>query len=127
MSVRDCIEAILSLETIDELASFLQSHPVAQVRRELLDGFDARCEYVDANEWATAVRICEALAIIGWGPREQVDAISGFNGDCWQTQFITDKNEYRFRFAYWSKRKAGWMTPGYAALCQSRLSKPPTR
>ena len=108
MSDRNIISAIMSLEAIDDLVSFLQSQPISSVRCELLDGFDARFEYVDANEWATAVRICEALAIIGWGTRERVDAISCFNGDAWETQFLTDRGEFRFRFACWSKRKAGW-------------------
>lgn len=108
MSVRDTISTIMSFDALDTLASFLQSQPVSSVQSELLHRFDAMFEYVDANEWATAVRICEALAIIGWGSREQVDAISRFNGDAWETQFVTDKGEFRFRFAYWSKRKAGW-------------------
>jgi hypothetical protein len=108
MNVRDAIADIMSLESIDELTSFLQSQPIAKIRRELVDRFDAVFEYVDADEWATGVRICEALAIVGWGSREQVDAISGFNGDAWETHFITNKGEYRFRFACWSKRKAGW-------------------
>ncbi len=108
MSVHKTISAIMSIKEIDDLASFLKSQSVAKVRSELLDSFDSLFEYVDANEWATAVRICEALAVIGWGPREQVDAISRFNGDVWETYFVTDKGEYRFRVARWSKRKAGW-------------------
>ena len=108
MSKRVTIDSITALETLGELEAFLQSQPIDSVRSELLRRFDGLLEYVDANQWATAVRICEALAIIGWGAREQVDAISRYNGDCWETQFVTDNDERRFRFAYWSKRKAGW-------------------
>jgi hypothetical protein len=66
-------------------------------------------EYNDANEWATAVRICEALAIVGWDDRERVDAISRFNGDCWETFFVDGADEFRFRQGGWTKRKAGWV------------------
>jgi len=66
-------------------------------------------EYRDAQDWATAVRICEALAIIGWGSRERVDAISHFNGDCWETFFVNARGAYRYREGRWRKRKAGWL------------------
>lgn len=108
MSEHVPIDTITALGTLGELEAFLQSQPIDIVRNELLRGIDALLEYADANQWATAVRICEALAIIGWGTREQVDAISRYNGDCWETQFVTDKDELRFRLARWSKRKAGW-------------------
>jgi len=102
------IDTIMGLETLGELEALLQSQPIDSVRSELLRRLDPLLEYSDANQWATAVRICEALAIIGWGAREQVDAISRYNGDSWETQFVNNKGERRFRFAYWSKRKAGW-------------------
>lgn len=104
----DIVQSVMSLETIDELTSFLESRVAADARSELLAKLDTLIDYADAHEWATAVRMCESLAIVGWGDREQIDAISHFNGDCWETQFVTDRNEYRFRFARWSRRKAGW-------------------
>ena len=55
------------------------------------------------------MRICEALAIIGWAPRERVDAISRFNGDHQHTSFVNDQGEMRFRAGPWTKRKAGWV------------------
>jgi hypothetical protein len=78
MSERVTVDLIMTLVTLDELGEFLQSQPVDSVRTELLHILDGLLEYEDANQWATAVRICEALAIIGWGAREQVDAISRY-------------------------------------------------
>ncbi|MEW4453756.1 hypothetical protein AB1L30_13870 [Bremerella sp. JC817] len=102
------VKAILALETIDELSTFLESQDVDEVRVEMLARFDQLIEYSDADQWAVAVRVCETLAMIGWGDREPVDAISHFNGDCWETRFVTAQNEFRFQLARWSKRKAGW-------------------
>jgi hypothetical protein len=117
MSKLDIIESVMSLESLDELAAYLESARQEDIRAQLLSRFDALIDYEDANEWAFAVRICEALAIVGWGTREQVDAISRFDGDCWETKFVTDRNEYRFRLGRWSKRKAGWVlrNPEYHA------------
>lgn len=105
----DVINEIMSVDSLNELTSWIRAQPENDLRRTLLGLFDDVLEYIDANEWATAVRLCEALAIVGWGEREAVDAISRFNGDCWETKFITERNEYRFRFGRWSKRKAGWI------------------
>jgi hypothetical protein len=109
MNEIDVRKKIMSLDSLNELASWIKSQPENNLRRSLLAQFDAFIEYEDANQWATAVRLCESLAIIGWGSREAVDAISRHNGDCWETRFITDKNESRFRYAGWLKRKAGWI------------------
>lgn len=103
------VDSILSQETIDDLASFLDSQSTDLARTELLAEFDALVDYEDADQWAAVVRICEALAIVGWGHREHVDAISRYNGDCWETYFITEEAEYRFRFGRWLKRKSGWV------------------
>jgi hypothetical protein len=48
------------------------------------------------------------LAIIGWGEREYVDAISHYNGDCWNTYFRTKTGECRYRQGRWCKKKTGW-------------------
>lgn len=99
---------IASFESIDELEMWLKSQPLESLRKSLLTMFDSVIEYETADQWNEAVKLCEALAIVGWGKREAVDAISRFNGDCWETKFITDREENRFRFGRWSKKKAGW-------------------
>jgi hypothetical protein len=112
------LKQIAAQPSIESLQAFLTSrrNPV-KVRRALLDELAKVIEYNDASEWATAVRICEALAIVGWDDRERVDAISRFNGDCWETYFVNGADELRFREAGWTKRKAGWVlfNPEYSA------------
>jgi hypothetical protein len=101
---------------MDELTKFLSDQPdQGKLRQILLDDFRTVVEYETALEWSRAVRLCEALAVVGWDPWERVDAIGHFNGDCWTTQFVNHKGEARFRFGRWKKRKAGWVlfNPAY--------------
>lgn len=109
MNTFSLIRDVMAIESLDGLAEFLSSQPEDEVRGELLAALDPLLEYDDADQWASAVRLCECLAIIGWGERERIDAISRFNGDCWETRFINANNEDRFRRGGWSKRKAGWV------------------
>jgi|GEM_PF-3196130 len=112
------LKQIAAQTSLESLEAYLKSlRNTAQVRRTLLDELAKVVEYDNADEWAAAVRICEALAIVGWGDRERVDAISRFNGDCWETYFVNGSDEYRFRFGGWTKRKAGWVlvNPEYYA------------
>jgi hypothetical protein len=104
--------------SIESLQACLRSlRSTADVRRALLEELAKVVEYDDANEWAAAVRICEALAIVGWDDHERVDAISRFNGDHWETFFVNGADELRFRHGTWTKRKAGWVlfNPEYYA------------
>jgi len=116
--VSSLLKQIAAKPSIEALQACLTSlRDPAQVRRSLLDELAKVIEYHDAKEWAAAVRICEALAIVGWGDRERVDAISRFNGDCWETYFVNGADEFRFRHGGWTKRKAGWVlvNPEYYA------------
>jgi hypothetical protein len=79
-----------------------------KLRSALLKEFKSLVEYKDATEWARAVTVCEALAVVGWGKKERVDAIAHFNGDCWETYFVNARGEKRFLESRWSKRKKGW-------------------
>lgn len=108
---------ILRHDSLEDLSFYLQSQPVTALRTGLFELFDAHAEYQDADQWAAAVRICESLAIVGWASRERVDAISHFNGDCWDTRFVTENEERRFREGRWTKRKSGWalFNPEYHA------------
>src|SRR5580765_3492783 len=104
------LKQIAAQPSIESLQACLTSRRnTVKVRRALLDELAKVIEYNEALEWAAAVRICEALAIVGWGDRERVDAVSGFNGDCWETYFVNGTDELRFRQGRWSKRKAGWV------------------
>ena len=78
-------------------------------------------DYKNAGEWNKAVRLCESLAIIGWGNHEPVEALRGqfFNGNpatCFQNKF----GETRFVDAIWSKRVNGFtMEQGRTSYCFS--------
>jgi hypothetical protein len=112
------LKQIAAQPSIESLQAYLTSkRNTEKVRRELLDELAKVVEYNDADEWAIAVRICEALAIVGWEDRERVDAISRFNGDCCETYFVNGSDDFRFRFGRWTKRKAGWVliNPEYYA------------
>ncbi|PXX45181.1 hypothetical protein [Undibacterium pigrum] len=106
---------IMAAETLEDLAQYLSAFAVKELRTRLFDELKQHVEYEDADQWAVAVRLCESLAIVGWGELERVDAVSHFNGDCWNTRFINGKNQSRFREGSWSKRKAGWVlrNPSY--------------
>lgn len=97
-------------EELEDLRTFLQTRSdKAALREGLFSLLRAVVEYETAKQWAQAVRICEALAITGWGSLERVDAFSRFNGDCWETWFINAHGEYRFRLGRWKRRKKGWI------------------
>jgi hypothetical protein len=112
------LRQITKQPSIESLQACLKSPGnTARIRRSLFSELAKVIEYDDANEWNSAVRLCEALAIVGWGDRERVDAVSRFNGDCWETYFVNGADEYRFRHGAWTKRKAGWVliNPEYYA------------
>lgn len=104
------------IETLDEFNDFISAEENQdQLRDELYERFNTYRHYANAVEWNELVKICELLAIIGWGDKERVDAKSRFNGDCWETRLNNNENEPRFRCAGWKKRKKGWIlfNPAY--------------
>lgn len=105
------VEEIFTIETLDELRRHLDLSAGSQLRDALLREFWRVCKYSNAEEWNRAVRVCESLAIIGWGDYEPVEAICG---EDW-TAFRNRRNENRFLSAAWSKRKDGiTIRPGSA-------------
>ena len=104
------MDAIFELDRIEDLREYLSGKPdVDELRKLLLDEFMNYSQYRNVQEWNVAVRICEALAIIGWGAHEPVEAIRGvyFNGNP-ETYFINRHNKPRYLDAVWSKRKDGF-------------------
>lgn len=99
-------QKIFEIEDLKELEEFLQSQSeIEQLRERLFAEFLKYADYKNAGEWNKAVRLCESLAIIGWGNHEPVEALRGqfFNGNpatCFQNKF----GETRFVDAIWSKR-----------------------
>ena len=101
---------IVKIAGLDELREYLSGRSNAEkLREQLYAGFLKYSQYRNVREWNAAVRICEALAIIGWGAHEPVEAIRGiyFNGNP-NTYFINRNAQPRFLDAVWSKRKDGF-------------------
>lgn len=105
----ESIAKILETNELQELREHLLQLPDKEkMRAQLLEAFFRHTRYQNAGEWNTAVKLCECLAIIGWGNCEPLEAIKGtyFNGNP-NTSFINRKGEPRFLDAVWSKRKEG--------------------
>lgn len=101
---------IFEIEELNELEEFLKSqNDVDKLRDNLFAEFLKYVDYKNAEEWNNAVRVCESLAIIGWGSKEALEALEGcfFNGNP-TTCFVNKYGEPRFVDAIWSKRKNGF-------------------
>lgn len=101
---------IYDIESLAELRDYLLSaDDVEALRASLFEEFVRYADYGDAVEWNRAVRLCEALAIIGWGTHEPLEAVRGvyFNGNP-ETYFLNRYARPRFVDAVWSKRTAGY-------------------
>ncbi|MCM1356063.1 MAG: hypothetical protein NC212_06635 [Staphylococcus sp.] len=100
---------IFEISDIEELREYLLSCGDKEILRgQLLDAFQRYSHYRNASEWNLAVRVCEALAIVGWGSHKPVEAIRGayFNGNP-DTCFLDRNAKPCYLDAVWSKRKDG--------------------
>lgn len=103
------IQDIYETDDLQQLKTLLSGFPdMARLREELYGEFLTYSGYRNADEWNRAVRLCECLAIVGWGDREPLEAIRGtyFNGNP-NTYFINRDSVPRFMDAVWSKRAEG--------------------
>lgn len=103
------IQKVYEIEDLGQLKDYLSEFADTDgLRAELFSDFLACANYRNATEWNRAVRLCECLAIVGWGDREPLEAIRGayFNGKP-NTYFINRDAKPRFQDAVWSKRKDG--------------------
>nr|WP_253709795.1 hypothetical protein [Treponema sp. OMZ 799] len=101
---------IYAISDLSELEAFLNSQTsIEKLREKLFAEFLKYADYKSVSEWNKAVRLCECLAVIGWGNHEPVEAFRGifFNGNP-RTFFCNRFGELRFVEAVWSKRKAGF-------------------
>ena len=99
---------IFSTENLVELEKFLSTQNAEEIREKLFAEFLIYSDYKNVTEWNKAVRLCECLAIVGWGNYEPVQAVCGtfFNGNP-MTDFYNKFGHERFVSAIWSKRKNG--------------------
>lgn len=100
---------IYETDNLQQLREYLSDLPdIGKVRTDLFCELDKYVRYRNATEWNMAVRLCECLAIVGWGTREPLEAIRGsyFNGNP-NTFFVNRNGCPRFLDAVWSNRKDG--------------------
>lgn len=103
------IEKIYQIDELSDLESYLISFDNQdKLRENLFNEFLSYADYKNANDWNKAVRLCECLAIVGWGEKEPLQAIKGqfFNGSP-MTYFKDKFGNRHFVEAIWSKRKLG--------------------
>lgn len=108
------MDEIFALESLAELQACLGSKPERRTQKQLAKLFLQSCLYENAEQWNKAVRLCEALAIVGWGDHEPVQAEPGvfWNGNP-ETMFFNRFSKPRFVDAIWSERGSGvTMEPG---------------
>ena len=101
---------IYAINDLSELEDFLHSqNDIEKLREKLFAEFLKYADYKSVSEWNKAVRLCECLAVIGWGNYEPLEASRGvfFNGNP-RTFFCNRFGELRFIEAIWSKRKTGF-------------------
>lgn len=98
------LDALLQRDTLDALEAGLAGVDPEVAREALLDAFFALVEYENVAEWNRLVRVCEALAIVGWGEVEAVDARAArwLNGRPY-TDLMNRAFEKRFLSAGWSE------------------------
>ncbi|WP_253696246.1 hypothetical protein [Treponema denticola] len=75
---------IYAINDLSELEDFLHSqNSIEKLREKLFAEFLKYADYKSVSEWNKAVRLCECLAVIGWGNHEPLEASRGvfFNGN----------------------------------------------
>lgn len=100
------LRRIFDTDDLAELKSYLSE--ADEVRELLFAEFINHACYSDAAEWNKAVRLCECLAITGWGDHEALEAHRGtyVNGYP-NTFFVNARREPRFLEAVWQKNSEG--------------------
>ena len=108
-------------EPVDALKARIGKEPPDRVRATLLAEYDRLLRYRNIAEWNELVRVCEALAIVGWGEREAVEALAErwVNGS-WYTTLRTREfeklsghgNTAGNRETEWSKQGASFVQRG---------------
>lgn len=104
------LDTILKSETLEQLKQRLLQAGHEAIRPELLREFFSLVEYRNARQWNRLVRVCEALAIVGWGECEPVEA----SADKWiDGQYFTKLSNAQFEERYLC---AGWRRAGDSFL-----------
>jgi hypothetical protein len=101
------IEDIFKLDTLPQLTTYLRKLNHDTARELLLTDFEQSVDYRNARDWNRLVRLCEALALVGWGDAEAVEAIceKWYDGS-YCTRLANRFFEERFRPDSWRKQGA---------------------
>lgn len=110
----EIVEQLHHFETIEEMEIWLNQSESSFLRAYLLKQFDKLKYYETANQWNDVVKVCEALAILGWGNSERVDAICSRRDQWRSTTFKSLNNDDCYRSANWLPRKAGRYITNYS-------------
>lgn len=83
-------DAIFEELPVEELERRVSASDQDALRAEFLTEYDQLREYRSLAEWNRLVRVCEILALVGWGERQPVEAYAEkwINGG-WYTQLRT--------------------------------------
>lgn len=115
--MNDIVAEIESAESLEELTECLnRADNIDSLREKLHAEFMNSANYSTPAQWNRAVRLCECLAIIGWGSHEAVEAHADryFNGYP-NTFFITPDNDVRYLDAVWFRRDGGIVIDTHAS------------
>ncbi|MBD5175465.1 MAG: hypothetical protein HDT06_06565 [Bacteroidales bacterium] len=102
---------VYTTDDLDVLAAKLLAVPQRdKLRSALLAAFQQYNNYSTPAEWNRAVRLCECLAVIGWGDSVGVEAhtetyVNGYP----ETFFVTPRGAVRYLDAVWRPRNGGIM------------------
>lgn len=104
------VNEIYNIQDLDKLEKFLNKYENNDEIREILfSEFLKYADYKNVSDWNKSVKLCECLAIVGWGNYEPLEALRGmfFNGNP-MTYYLNKFGKPRFVDAIWSKRKLGF-------------------
>lgn len=108
-TMQNILAKIYQIDDLKMLENWLMNEKnIGELRQILLDELLKVADYKNVSDWNKAVRLCECLAIIGWGDFVPLEALRGkfFNGNP-MTYFLDKMGNRHFVDAIWSKRKNG--------------------
>jgi len=129
------MKEIYQLETLEELEGFVAQQTAEALRPVLLEAYTRLLQYKNIEEWNHLVRLCETLALTGWGDEEPQEALASkwINGT-----FYTVLQNKRFEAKEgtsqsWRKQKDSYvldgkevdLTPYGATILASQRNKLP--
>lgn len=115
-----CIDRVFEIDDLVELENYLNRVGDRDCVREMLyRRFMGYANYSTAMEWNRAVRLCECLAITGWGEHEGVEAMAyTFANGSPCSLFVTTDRQSRYLDAMWRQKDGGMIID----VARSRLS-----